>query len=130
VDNWDKTIKKTRLKMSISKTGNKHWNWKGGRTSQGKYVRIKNRSHPNSNMLGYVYEHRLIIEKYLGRLLKRKETVHHINKNRKDNRLENLMLFTEDKFHKKYECNKPIPKKAIIFDGRKWRKNVQNEHVK
>ncbi len=66
--------------------------WKGGRIKRGKYIYIKTSSHPNGGKQGYVAEHRLVMEKKIGRFLKRKEIVHHINHIESDNRPENLEL--------------------------------------
>lgn len=48
--------------------------------------------HPFCNNKGYVFEHRLVYEKNIGRFLRSEEEIHHINRNRKDNRIENLSL--------------------------------------
>ena len=68
--------------------------WKGGRTIDFHgYVLLHIRDHPRAHS-GYVKEHILVMEKHLGRYLARDELVHHINNNKKDNRIENLQLMT------------------------------------
>lgn len=64
------------------------------KTSQG-YVRIYFPDHPKSGKDGYILEHILIMECYLGRWLNNEECVHHINHIRDDNRLCNLRLMTK-----------------------------------
>jgi len=75
------------------KKGERSAYWKGGRVKAAGYIKIWSPNHPR-NVYGYVYEHRLIMEKHLGRFLNPKEVVHHINKITDDNRIENLKLFS------------------------------------
>ena len=75
--------------------------WKGGKRKRPDgYILIKNRDHPFADSHGYVREHRLVMEKHIGRFLHPKEVVHHRNRNRADNRIKNLELFKNSVAHK------------------------------
>lgn len=70
-------------------------NYNGGKYIDDKgYVRVLAPEHPAS-IKGYTYEHRLVMEQYLGRFLHSWESVHHINEIKLDNRLENLFLCSQ-----------------------------------
>lgn len=71
-----------------------HKNWKGGFHYKDGYKFILNKNHPNSNKIGYVSEHVLVMGNYLGRPLYKGETIHHINGIKDDNRIENLELWS------------------------------------
>jgi hypothetical protein len=68
--------------------------WSGGRSiDDDGYVRVSgHRNHPRANRAGQVYEHILVMEAALGRYVGRGEHVHHVNRNKADNRIENLEL--------------------------------------
>jgi hypothetical protein len=69
--------------------------WKGGAYLKNgyRYVLVP-RDHPlyRKAAKGYVLEHRLVMSDAVGRPLRSDETVHHINGDCLDNRLENLQL--------------------------------------
>ena len=86
--------KEERIKCGLPKEKNP--NWKGGKYTDNRgYVLILDHSHPNCDIRGYIYEHRLIVEKHIGRYLSSKEVVHHINNIKNDNRIENLIFCTQ-----------------------------------
>lgn len=69
------------------------------RATPDSHIMVKASEHPNANQVGYVAEHRLLIEKQLGRLLDKNERVHHINCIKNDNSLDNLVVFNNHSEH-------------------------------
>jgi len=68
--------------------------WRGGRVRTAKgYILVYAPDHPNRISGAYVREHRLVMEKILGRFLSPTEVVHHINGIKDANESENLKLF-------------------------------------
>lgn len=95
---WDRQVCCSRScarKHQNDRLGN--GNWKGGRWKVNTgYWKVKADGHPHADANGYILEHRLVMERVLGRILDPRERVHHKNGIRDDNRPENLELWTLD----------------------------------
>ena len=74
------------------------------------YVLVWAPDHPDApKQKGYVLEHRLVMERTLGRHLTSAEGVHHINHVKTDNRPENLELVNRVEHGKKHGRPRGIP---------------------
>ena len=99
-----------KCSLSYWQTGEKNNNWKGGRKIdfQG-YILIKNKTHPFRVKGDYIREHRLAMEDWLKandpasqylieingeRYLKRDLVVHHIDHDKQNNNVQNLMIMS------------------------------------
>jgi hypothetical protein len=97
-------------------------NWKGfikKRKSSGHNLQYAP-EHPKAKN-NFVYEHRLIVEKHLGRILEDNEFVHHINGIKDDNRFSNLVVCSASEHTKAHNSllliAAPLIEKGIIkFD--------------
>lgn len=103
-DNDFKSYKHVKHSYCSTKCSNSRSNnYKGGRiiTPSG-YIKIWQPHHPSAtDKLFYILEHRLVMEKKIGRFLTKDEVVHHIDGNKQNNDISNLQLFSSHSEHMK-----------------------------
>lgn len=74
--------------------------WRGGVVIEKKgYVKVYAPNHPHKDRHNKVWQHRIVMEAKLGRILDRSERVHHIDGNPLNNRPDNLQLFRSNGEH-------------------------------
>lgn len=78
----------------IKRPLDRHHNGFPARLDHYGYVLIYEPDHPNAIAKGWIYEHRYVMSSHLGRPLTTDEEVDHINRDKTDNRLENLQILS------------------------------------
>jgi len=93
---YEKEQKEHKEQINIGKRRRWKKNPKG-------YVSIHKLDHKYSKTkTGWIKKHRAVVEDFLKRALKPGEVVHHINEIKDDNRIENLMLFKNQREHSSF----------------------------
>jgi hypothetical protein len=130
-ERWNKLEEKIKVSGPNSKF------WKGGRFLHvSGYIVV---THPIRG-----WEHRIVMEKHLGRKLLRTEVVHHINEDKTDNRIENLELFANQKehlahhdhispvFYRRGQVNSPAHREKLrqAMTGSHWSEKRQEAFMK
>lgn len=111
----DKVVKTLR-----QGSGGLNPHWKGGITYAG---RVKNGLYKKILINGkYVYEHRYVMEQHLGRKLERWEEVHHVNGNKQNNDISNLIVLSKSD-HSKLHNNSPSIRYKKSIEMRNIRSN-------
>lgn len=78
------------------------------------YICVYVPHHQKATKDGYVMEHILIAENHIGRHLNENEVVHHKNKIRNDNRVENLMVLTKTEHAKLHNKERWTKQKGLM----------------
>lgn len=108
------------------------WNIPDKKIMNNGYIYVSVPDHPNAVGPGhYVYEHRIVMENHLERILDKTESVHHVNGIKTDNRIENLELLNSSEHAKKHAEKRTArivkfkcPECGKIFDRRRSKSHI------
>jgi len=107
----------------VGKVREDHPVWTGGRfiNYQG-YVMVLMPNHHRANPNGYVPEHIIVLEKHFNRPILPTEHPHHIDENKTNNHIGNLIVFKTASMHLSYHTRLRAFKKCGHWNWRKCRK--------
>lgn len=97
------------IRLNSGRLAQAAYNWQGGQIKRNGYIFIRRPEHPNAIMGGYVKRARLILEHEMGGYIDEALQIHHINKVKDDDQLENLQLLSRSehrRLHTKHRDNK------------------------
>lgn len=90
--------------------GQENPSWRGGQYFDADgYICELAHGHPFARGKGYVRQHRLVMERVLGRYLTESEVVHHKDGDKANNHPSNLELFSKNSDHLRHELTGRIP---------------------
>ena len=119
---WDVLRRRIQLRPQVRYGADNHFYRGGGRRFHGGYIQI----YVNGQWLR---EHRVIMERVLGRRLLSNENVHHLNHDKTDNRPENLTVMSHSEHSRHHQTGRvhsieSIEKQRAAMRGRLSRPDV------
>ena len=70
-----------------------------------KKVYAPDHKYSNPDKQGFILEHRMVVENFIGRTLINPEVVHHIDFDKLNNDIDNLMIFPTSEAHSAFHVN-------------------------
>jgi len=117
---------KNHHNIGLKKEKSLHWN--GGQHIKDGYIVTYKPDHPKCNKTGYIKQHRIIYEEFYKCCLLPNSVVHHIDKNRQNNNIENLMVFVNHSTHEKFEKKVDMSNRyCLICNNKTWKTKNGNE---
>jgi len=138
IANTNGGVKSEKIKESLARAfpdgraGDKAPMWGGGRYMAGRnqaYVYIWSPQHEGATKQGYVMEHRLVMEKKVGRPLTKSEIVHHINGVKSDNRPENLVVASSRGEHTRQHFENSFRTQELEIENARLKKLLSDNNI-